>query len=137
MVVDGGDDHHFVNLRPLDKLCEPGANNGRRTDDRAREARRDLCFLQRIPVTLDVLDRRRQASRVAADTIGDALLRRGEQPPRLLVRVGSEDVHRGHRVRRGERCRRRERLAVRLERGHQQLRREVRREHVPQSELPR
>ena len=89
------------------------------------------------PEALDVVDRRREPSAAAAEDVRERLLRRGEEPPRLLVGVGDDRVCGDHHVRRGELLGGLELLPVGLERGQQRLGREVRGEGVRQPEQRR
>jgi len=99
-----------------------------------REHRRRLRLLGGTPVRLDVVDRRRIRPRQSAEAIRPRLLRRREQPPRLLVCVSREDVQPCHRVRLGELRRRSELAAIDIESCEQIRRREMRGEGVRETQ---
>ena len=72
--------------------------------------------------------------RVAAEEIGEALLRRGEEPPRLRIRLGRDHVAADHRVGPLQLLGGLEALAIDFERGPQRVGREMRSEGEGQAE---
>ncbi|WP_431226190.1 hypothetical protein [Burkholderia contaminans] len=85
-------------------------------------------------VRLEHVDRRRQLARRAAPQIDELLLQRREQAPRLVVGIGDEHVDADHRMRLRPCGRRPVLRTIDLERAHQVIRREVRRERERQPE---
>ena len=112
MLPDRARDDQLVRLRLLDERLQPRPHRLRRADERARQHRRGPHLLLGRPVRLDVVDRRRQLPAPAAVDVRERLLHRGEQPARLLVRVGGDHVRGDHRPGPLELLRRLEPLAV-------------------------
>ena len=69
MVVDRRGDDDLVDAGSFDELRQLAAHGFRGTHERAGEPRRDVCFLDRSPVRLDIVDRRRQTAAGAANGI--------------------------------------------------------------------
>src|SRR5258705_9930185 len=86
------------------------------------------------PVLVNVIDRRLQFTRGAAHKICERLLHRCKQTPRLLIRVGSNNIYANHRIRVVQLFRRRELFPVDIEGGEESVGREMRSEGVRQSE---
>ena len=96
VVVDGGDDHQLVCLRVATKRSGPHAPS-RASRRRSTPACATPEPFRRAPV--------RSMSSIgggwpgpAASEVGERLLRRREEPARLLVGLGGDDIHADHGV---------------------------------------
>ncbi|EPZ85508.1 hypothetical protein BURCENBC7_AP5996 [Burkholderia cenocepacia BC7] len=132
MIVDLRGDDQLVGARQRDALAQLVAHRVARADRRERQRMRDGREFELV--RLEHVDGRRQLARRAAPQVDELLLQRREQAPRLVVGLGREHVDADHRMRLRPRGRRPVLRAVDLERPHQIIRREVRRERERQPE---
>ncbi len=84
VVVDRGRHDRLVGAGAMQE-CRQALGDARlRPDEGAGEHPRGVRLFRRRPIALDVVDRRAQLAARSADDVGEALLRRGEQPARLV-----------------------------------------------------
>ena len=114
---------------------QPLAHRADGPDGRHPRPLLDVRPLRGVPAALHAVHRRRELAGPAPDHVQELLLERGEQPPGLGVRVGRDHVDPDHRPRLGEPLGRLEVFAVQLQRGQQEVRREVRGERERQAQL--
>ena len=137
VVMDRAGNDEFIGTGALHGGLQAGADAGRRAGNRFGQHPLDAGFFLGIPAPFHAVYRSRQRPALATLHAEKSQLQRGQEPGRLGVAVGDDQVQGHHRIRLRVPAARPVAAAVDLQRLHQQVGREMRGKGEGQAEVSR